>query len=259
MILQYKDIDVFYTDEGSGNAVVLLHGFLEDHTMWAFVLPELKKNHRVITIDLLGHGKTDCLGERHLMTDMADVVDAILNHLKIDELMLVGHSMGGYVALAYAEKYAEKVKGLCLMNSTFESDDEELKALRTRANNMVKDNFESMVRQSFARLFSENSKTKFKPEFDAALQIALNTSVQGYIAAQEGMKLRKDQTTFFVNTAFKKAILLGKKDAVLNSKAIAEFANRNDISATIFSEGHMGHIENKTEYLYKIMHFVENM
>ncbi len=259
MILPYKGIDIFYTDEGSGNPIVLLHGFLEDHTMWDFALPEIKKNNRTITIDLLGHGKTGCMSETHLMIDMADVVDAVLSHLNINESILIGHSMGGYIALAYAENNTEKVKGLCLMNSTFEADGEELKARRTRANEMVKDNFESMVRMSFANLFSESSKEKFEVEFKAALKIALETSVDGYIAAQEGMKLRKDQTMFFKNASFSKAILLGKKDVVLNSKAIAEFAKTNEITVSIFSEGHMSHIENKTECLNSIIHFIENI
>jgi pimeloyl-ACP methyl ester carboxylesterase len=193
------------------------------------------------------------------MSDMGDAVDVVLNHLKISELTLIGHSMGGYVALAYAEKHTEKVIGLCLMNSTYAADSEELKELRTRANEMVKDNFESMVRQSFVRLFSENSKETFNVEFKWALEVALKTSVQGYIAGQEGMKLRKDQTLFFVNGSFKKAILLGKKDAVLDSKAIAEFAENNKIWVTTFSEGHMSHIENKTECLNDIVHFIENI
>ena len=198
MILSYKGIDVFYTDEGSGNPIILLHGFLEDHTMWDFVLPELKKNNRVITIDLLGHGKTSCLSKTHLMNDMAAVVEALMNHLMIKKITLIGHSMGGYVALAYAEKNRKKVTGLCLMNSTFEADDEELKTRRTRANKMVSTNFENMVRMSFANLFSESSKEKFKSQFETALKIALKTPVQGYIAAQEGMKLRKDQTFFIL-------------------------------------------------------------
>jgi len=259
MILQYKSIDVFYTDEGSGNPVVLLHGFLEDHTMWSDISSELVKTNRVITIDLLGHGKTGCLGDVHLMEDMASAVDAVLNHLKIEALILAGHSMGGYVALAYAENNIPKVKGLCLMNSTFEADDEERKALRTRANKMVRDNFKNMVRMSFANLFSEYSKKMFKPAFQAALQIALKTPILGYIAAQEGMRLRKDQTMFFKNSAFIKAILLGEKDSVLNSKAIEAFAKTNEIPVTLFAEGHMSHIENKTECINSIMHFVENI
>lgn len=259
MILQHKDIDIFYTDEGSGRTVVLLHGFLEDHTMWNDISSELVKTNRIISIDLLGHGRTGCLGEVHTMSDMAEVVKALLNHLNIEEVILIGHSMGGYVALAFAEKHIKKVKGLCLMNSTYEADDEELKIRRAKANEMVIDNFESMVRMSFANLFSESSKEKFRTEFKAALKIALKTSVQGYISAQEGMRLRKDQTTFFTNAGFKKTLLLGIKDAVLNSKAIAEFSENNEISVSIFSEGHMSHIENKTECINSIMHFVEKI
>lgn len=259
MILQYKGIDVFYNDEGTGKTVVLLHGFLEDYTMWKDISIELIKTNRVITLDLLGHGKTDCLGDVHTMNDMAKTVDLVLSHLNISESILIGHSMGGYVALAYAKKNIEKVKGLCLMDSTYEADDDELKARRVRANKMVRTNFESMVRMSFANLFSESSKEKFNTEFESALHIALKTSVQGYIAGQEGMKLRKDMTSFFVNAPFNKAIILGKKDSVLNSEKIAGFAKKHHIHVSMFSEGHMSHIENKTECLNNIMHFIENI
>ncbi len=257
--LTYKNIQIHYTDGGSGDAVILLHGFLEDHTMWHDISLELIKTHRVVTIDLLGHGETGSLSNTHLMNNMADAVEAVLNHLKIDELILIGHSMGGYVALAYAEKTPTKVSGLCLMNSTFEADEDERKALRTRANKMVKDNFVNMVRMSFANLFSEYSRELFKAEFETALQIALKTSVQGYIAAQEGMRLRKDATSFFIDAPFKKAIILGRKDAVLDSESLFRSASKHCIPVDLFSEGHMSHIENKTECISSIMHFIENI
>jgi pimeloyl-ACP methyl ester carboxylesterase len=127
MILQYKDVNIFYTEEGKGSAVVLLHGFLENSSMWLPFIPELLKNNRVICIDLLGHGNTECLGYVHTMELMADAVEAVLNHIKIRRCFLIGHSMGGYVALAFAEKNPNALKGLCLMNSTANEDTPEKK------------------------------------------------------------------------------------------------------------------------------------
>ena len=83
MILDHKGTPIFYTDKGKGQAIVLLHGFLENSKMWTPFLPELSKNNRVICIDLLGHGQTDCLGYIHTMELMADTVMAVLNHLKL--------------------------------------------------------------------------------------------------------------------------------------------------------------------------------
>jgi len=180
--------------------------------MWQHTISKLSNTHRVVAIDLLGHGKTGNLGLEHTMPDMAEGVEAVVTHLGLNKIALIGHSMGGYVSLAYAEKYSNKVSGLCLLNSTFEADQEDRKQLRTRANKMVNDNFENMVRMSFSNLFSKSSKTKFKLEFDAALQVAFKTSVKGYVAANEGMKNRKDQSKFFENAQFYKTIMLGKKD-----------------------------------------------
>lgn len=257
MILEYKGIDIFYNDVGLGKTVVLLHGFLEDQSMWDDAITVLSLKNRVITIDLLGHGLTGCIGYIHTMEDMAKATKAVLNHLKINDCMFIGHSMGGYVALSYAKLYTKDIKGLCLLNSTYEADDEERKFLRTRANKMVQNNFENMVRMSFSNLFSSKSKVIHKRKYESAMQVALKTSLQGYMAAQEGMKLRNDSSTFFSKASFKKIILLGKKDSVLNHKTILQFTKKHNIEIRVFSEGHMSHIENKEDYLQEVMHFIE--
>ena len=107
--IQYKNITIDYTATGKGTAVVLLHGFLENQTMWQYLAPVLATKYRVITIDLLGHGNTDCLGYVHTMEDQADMVHHVLHELKIRKSVLIGHSMGGYVALAFAELYPDNV------------------------------------------------------------------------------------------------------------------------------------------------------
>src|SRR5690606_21442457 len=118
MIFNYKDIPVFYSDEGQGQVILLLHGFLENSSMWKDIAPELAKNHRVVAIDLLGHGQTGCLGYIHSMELMAEVVEAVLNHLKIETYTVIGHSMGGYVALALAEKRSKKDRKSTRLNSS---------------------------------------------------------------------------------------------------------------------------------------------
>ena len=109
MILDYKNAAIFYTDSGKGPAVVLIHGFLENTTMWNVIAPELSKRNRVITIDLLGHGKSDCMGYTHSMELFAETINAVLKQLRIRKCTLIGHSLGGYVALAFAENNAKKI------------------------------------------------------------------------------------------------------------------------------------------------------
>jgi len=257
MILEHKGINIFYTDHGTGTAIVLLHGFLENSTMWNAFLPELTKRNRVICIDLLGHGKTPCLGYVHTMEDMAEAVLAVLNHSRLRRYYMIGHSMGGYVALAFAEENQKSLKGLCLMNSTYETDDDERKLIRARANKMIQTNFNNMVRMSFANLFSEKSKIVYKAEFDAALKEALKTPVQGYIACQEGMRLRPDRQDVFHSLKGKKMILIGKNDPVVNGEKLIQETKNTPINTAVFSEGHMSHIENPSLLLKEIMHFIE--
>ena len=115
MNLEYKNSNINYTVEGEGNTIVLLHGFLESIVMWNEIATELSKTNQVVCIDLLGHGETDCFGYVHTMEDMADAVVAVLKYLKVKKAKFIGHSMGGYVSLALAEKHPELFSGLCLI------------------------------------------------------------------------------------------------------------------------------------------------
>jgi len=257
MILDYKNSNIHYTTEGKGEAIVLLHGFLETIEMWKNIIPEFSKSHQVISIDLLGHGQTDCIGYVHTMDDMAEAVLATLEDLKIKKAHFIGHSMGGYVALALAEKRPDLFKGLCLMNSTFEADDKQKKQLRSRANEMAKTNFNNLVRLSFTNLFAPESKHKFQNEFNEALQIALKTPLQGYIAASEGMKLRPNRFKVFNNLKAKKLIIIGEKDSLIDGVSLINQIRNTEIDYVNFSEGHMSHIEDKSDLTYNLLRFIE--
>ena len=259
MILEYKNANIFYTDEGKGTAVVLIHGFLENTAMWQNIVPALSKKNRIITIDLLGHGKSDCLGYIHSMEMFAETINAVLKHLKIRKCILVGHSLGGYVTLAFAEKYPQKIKGLCLLNSTSNEDDEERKTLRLRANKMIQHNFTNMVRMSFANLFGKKSKKLYKEEINAALQEALQTPIQGYIAAQEGMRIRPNRNSVLIKNDFKKLIIIGEKDPVLDFETSLEEAKKTNTELVVFPNGHMSHIENKEELITVLKEFVKKL
>ncbi|WP_426432049.1 alpha/beta fold hydrolase [Winogradskyella sp. HB-48] len=257
MTLDYKNIKLHYTISGKGDTVVLLHGFLETIAMWKDLEPEFARTHQVICIDLLGHGQTESLGYVHTMNDMADAVLAVLKHLKIKRAKVVGHSMGGYVALALAEQQPQLFEGLCLMNSTFEADSEERKVLRSRANEMATTNFENLVRMSFANLFAPESRVSFKVEYEWALDIALKTSLQGYMSANEGMKLRPNRFNVLKSLNAHRLIIAGKKDALIDRDKLVSQLTNTDIDYTELSEGHMSHIENKSELTYFLLHFIE--
>ncbi|MFS4482544.1 alpha/beta fold hydrolase [Hyunsoonleella sp. 2307UL5-6] len=257
MVLEHKGIPVFYTDTGNGVAVVLLHGFLENSSIWSVFIPTISQKNRVICIDLLGHGKTGCLGYINTMDKMADAVYTVLDHLKIKKFYVLGHSMGGYVALALAKKHQNNIEGLCLINSTARADTTEKKLNRDRAIKAVKENHKTFIKIAITNLFNSENHSVFSEEIKAIKQEALKTPLQGIIAALEGMKIRKNNTSYFRNYTFKKMIILGKEDPVLDYNTVVNETYNTNIEIVLFPDGHMSYIENKEELLHKIMYFIE--
>ncbi len=257
MTLKFKGVNINYSSFGKGTALVLLHGFLENKTMWKPFIPSFSKRHQVITLDLLGHGKTGCIGTVHTMEDMADAVKAVLNELKIKNSIIVGHSMGGYVALAYAEKNPNEVKGLCLMNSTAQADSKEKKINRDRAILAVQKSKNSFVRISITNLFRPKNRSIFSKEIKQVKAEALKISTEGIVAALAGMKIRKDRTKLFQELRCIKMMIIGKRDPVLDYDSLLDQTMNIDIKVVEFPDGHMSHIENKKDFLTTIMHFIE--
>lgn len=253
----YKNTKINYTDIGKGTAVVLLHGFLENLSMWEAYIPEFSKKHRVIAIDLLGHGETECLGYIHTMEDQADMVHHVLHELKIRKGIFIGHSMGGYVALAFAELYPDNVKGLVLLNSTSRADSEERKANRDRAIAAVKQNYSAFVRMSIANLFSEDNRERLADKIEEVRNEALKTPLQGIVAALEGMKIRKDREVILHFAPYPMLLVLGKKDGVLNYVDNLEQVENTKVELVSFSDGHMSHIENESELKSVLVNFLK--
>ncbi|NHM06011.1 alpha/beta hydrolase [Flavobacterium sp. CYK-4] len=255
----YKNIPVAYTDSGKGTALVLLHGFLENQLMWQDFASELSKKYRVITVDLLGHGQTGCLGYIHEMEDQADLVHDLLAHLRIRKALFVGHSMGGYVALAFAELYPDFVKALVLMNSTSLADSDERKINRDRAITAVKKDHTAFVRLSIANLFSEENRNGLAQEIEQVKLQALKTPLQGIVAALEGMKIRKDREVLLHFGPYPKMLVLGEKDPVLNCGENVAQVENTKTELVILNGGHMSHIENRDEVLRAIGTFLKKV
>lgn len=255
MTVNFRNIPIHFSDSGKGSAIVLLHGFLENKEMWSDVTNTLSKTNRVVCIDLLGHGKTDCLGYMHTMEEMAEIVFAVLKLLRLRKVKLVGHSMGGYVALAFAEKNPEMVKSICLMNSTAQADSTERKELRSRANQMAQKNYSNMVKMSIANLFSPENVTQLKPTIEIVKKEALKTPLQGYMAAQEGMKLRPNRENVVKNIPT--TYIIGEKDPIINANLCIKEAKRNNATYHVLNGGHMSHLEDLPKLLEAFRSFIQ--
>lgn len=244
MELPYKGTQIFYTDEGKGTALVFLHGFLENSTIWGALKKELIGRYRIICIDLLGHGGTGCIGYMHSMTMMADMVKAVLDHLRLRKVVLIGHSMGGYVSLAFAELYPDHVKGLALVNSTPLPDSEEKKQNRERAIKAVKHNYRSFIRMAISNLFRPKNRKIFSEEIKNLKKEALNTPLQGIVAALEGMKVRPDREVLMHFTPYPKLVVIGQRDPVMDAELLRNRLKNTEVKIVVYPDGHMSFLEN---------------
>ncbi|MBG7629672.1 MAG: alpha/beta fold hydrolase [Bacteroidetes bacterium] len=255
MFILHKNTKVNFTFQGSGTAVVLLHGFLENITMWNSISTQLSKKFKVICIDLLGHGATENHGYIHSMENQAEMVKAVLDHLNLKKYILIGHSMGGYVALSFSQLFPKSIKGLCLMNSTALPDTEEKKINRDRAIAAVKQNHKTFVRIAIPMLFSEENRSIFTSEIKEITQEALKISSQGIIAALEGMKIRSNLTSIYKNATFPIQMIIGKQDPALEYATLITQTRHTKVHLVEFPDGHMSHIENKNELIEALLKF----
>lgn len=203
-------------DRGKGNVIVLLHGYLETLEIWEAFAASLAKHCRVITLDLPGHGLSGWNGGVHTMELMADAVKGVLDKLQVKECVLVGHSMGGYVALAFAKKYGDALKGLCLFHSTPNPDSAEKKANRDREIALIReDKLGLIAAQAIPNIFAPDNIKRFE---EAIEEIKVNVEFadkNGIAACLQGMKEREDMNDFLLSYAKPVLLILGKKDSLI--------------------------------------------
>jgi len=240
-----RGVDVVYSHYGSGEPIVLLHGFLEERSMWNSYAEKLTNDHRVICIDLLGHGATGCLGYVHSMEDQADAVLAVLAKENIERCNVVGHSMGGYVALALAERAPERMAKLMLFHSTSYPDTEEKKKDRERVIGLVQRNKDVYVKAAIPSLFAEQNRDRLSGVIDGLVATATSFSQQGIIANVRGMMERADRSAVLQKGRFQKCVVHGELDPIISLESIRQQAalDPNIRFELIAGIGHMGHLE----------------
>lgn len=236
--------------EISGNGkkpLVLLHGFMENTTIWDEMEAHLSKDFILIKIDLPGHGKSKVYQEIHTVELMAEKVKEVIDALKLEKINLLGHSLGGYVSLAFAEKFPEILESMTLFFSTTVADDEEKKAIRRRSIAVIDENFENFVKTSIPNLFSNNEKDILEGKIELAKNIAKSTNKEGVKAAQLGMAERPDRTEILENLDAKILIIAGKYDnAVKTENLLKIIPEKTNIKTYVLDCGHNGHWEKPT-------------
>lgn len=227
--------------------LVLLHGFMENLSIWGLMEPLLASSFNLIKIDLPGHGKSAVLAETHTMELVADEVKKVTDALQLNEFHLLGHSMGGYVTLAFAAKFPEILKSITLFFSTYLADDSEKKEQRQKSLRIIKEAFPNYVNAGIPNLFNPNEKDTLEGKINLAKKIALSTPTDGVLAAVKGMIARTDKTEVLKNYAGRILILAGKHDnAVKTKQTVDNLPNRTNIKSYILDCGHNGHWEKPT-------------
>lgn len=233
------------TERGE-KCVVLLHGYLESMVVWDEFVPLLSKSMRVVTLDLPGHGISTITGEVHTMEFLAECVANSMEHLGIKEYSIVGHSMGGYVALAMCEMFPERLRSVILLSSTPNADSEEKCDRRRREIELVK----AGKKSTMARLvphagFAPDNVKRLKDYVDDLEELIMLTEDEGVIAILGGMIERKDRNDMLLTTKVPHMFIFGRHDFYIPNEVAEELAARHPQAKVTWLDhsGHMGFIE----------------
>lgn len=256
---EFKKIKVRYSDTGKGRVVLLLHGFLGSYEVWDLFIKKLSKKFRVIAIDLPGHGETPSIGYYHSMELLAQCVKSVLDKAGVRRYVIAGHSMGGYVALAFAELFPENVSGVCLFNSTSYADSDEKKKDRERVIRLVKKEHRHYVSEVIFSLFAPDNLIRLKKEVAKAKQIADKVSVQSIINSLEGMKERKSRDLILKFAEYPVLFIIGKKDTVINYETMYPQMGLCKFPSVLMLENaaHMGFYEAPKETINELETFAK--
>lgn len=246
---------------GNGPSVVLLHGFLESSEIWKNFTRKLSKSFRVVLIDLPGHGASGCFGDEHSMDSMAEAVHLVLKSLGINKCMMAGHSMGGYVTLAFAEKYPKMLKGFILFHSHAAADSPETAANRDRTIALVEKDRLGFIKNFVPGLFDPANLKRFSREIALLKSLTEKTPKEGIIAAIRGMKNRPDRQHVLVNSRVPVLFIIGKNDSRIPLSTIIPQTLLPAHSETILLDnvGHMGFIESSRKTFEALQGFASRV
>lgn len=258
----YQGAKIRYKDQGEGIPIVLLHGYLLSLDIFNEFAGELAVKYRVVSIDLPGHGKSDVIADIHDMHLMAESVDAVLKSIEIDKFILVGHSMGGYITLAYLNAYPDKLIGFSLFHSTPFADNDEKKINRDRECELVLSGKKEAVSSvSIPKMFADDNLEKFKDDIIRAKEIAMNTADNGIVAMLQGMKERPERLDLLKETKIPFLLVLGKKDNYISYDDISQklVGKASFTKLVLENSGHIGYIEEKEKAVLGLHRFIEHI
>jgi pimeloyl-ACP methyl ester carboxylesterase len=243
---QYHDKKIAFERNGEGPAMIFLHGFCEDQSMWQALSAQATDwGVTFISLDLPGFGRSDTI-ESCSIEEMADIVHAFCQAQQLDPICLMGHSMGGYVALAFAEKHPQLLSGLGILHSHPYEDGVEKKEARQKSMAFIEKNgSESYVRQLIPKLFPPEYAAANPHMIDPLVEKALEYDPKGIINALQAMKNRPDRTQVLASLQVPVLFVVGALDELESSERLIGQTHLPDVASIHILEqvGHMGIFE----------------
>jgi 3-oxoadipate enol-lactonase len=255
-------VEIAYEDLGSGRAVVLLHGYPFNRTLWRDQVSALRGDFRVIVPDLRGHGESTVTSGTASMEAMANDVAALLDRLNISVATIGGLSMGGYVALAFYRLFPSRVESLVLAATRAQADTEEARKNRAvQAEKARTEGMEGIADTMLPKLLTPDTVAK-RPEVVKHVRgMMASTNPEGAAAALQGMAMRQDQTSLLPQISAPTLILVGRED-VITPVADSESMHR-EISGSqlrvIENAGHVVNLERPEEFNLALSGFLKAM
>ena len=242
--------------------VVLLHGYLESLNVWDELTDILKRELRVIALDLPGHGVSEVVGEVHSMEFLADVVADVLRQQGVERATIVGHSMGGYVAMAFVERHPEMVEGLVMFHSTPYADTEEKRKNREREIKLIQSGKkDTLAALSPAQAFANDNVKRFRGDMEGLSEQIYITDDDGICALLRGMMAREDRSKVLSELRAPKLFVFGRKDNYIGETTAQRMISENPDAEVVWLErsGHMGFIEEEELSAKTLIDFVNNI
>ena len=227
---------LFYSEEGSGYPVIFLHGFPFDHQLWDLLLPYLSEDFRFIFPDLRGFGESLSEKSGYLMSEMAEDVIQLMDGMGIQIAILIGHSMGGYLALEITRQQQTRIAGLGLIASHIYSDTREGVANRLE---MI-EKLESMPILEVLSEMPEKLST-YPSVQDYCRKVIENANVAGIQGALYAMAYRPSSEFLWAESIIPKLVIAGRDDQFIPIKTSETVANSsgNVIYKVLENAGHM--------------------
>ena len=244
------------------DTLVFLHGFCESTKVWEEFVKPLEQKFRIILLDLPGFGENIQNIQSYSMESMADYVKQQLDELGVKKCILIGHSMGGYVSMAFAEKYEKMLSGLCLFHSSALPDTDEKKENRNKTIEFVEKHGVDKFMQSFVEpLFFADNRKKLRHEIDLMIEIGKATPKESITGGLAAMRDRPDRTDVLKKIKCPVLFIFGKEDgAVPLEKALEQcHLPHNSMVNFIAKTGHMGMFERTYETRKAIEKFAETI